>query len=773
MTGRDAFVTGKQRYVGTYTKRVEDYRLLTGKACFTDDIHLENMLHAVIVRSPVAHGNLLRIDVDEARKMPGVHAVYTGEDIARIMGKVFKMPLRLSPVPEHEPFEQTVVAVGKVRYVGEPLAIVVAETTAMAEDAAAYVYPDIESLPVVTNWEHSLKDEILLFEDNGTNCPITYVAQKGDARGVTGPYVRRERFMTQRHSAVTMETRGLVAHWDGEHMTVYGAAKVPFTTRRTLAKSLDLPIEAVDMIEMDVGGGFGVRGEFYPEDFLVPFASRQLVRPVKWVEDRLENLLGSNHSRQMDCELEIVCELSGRILALRGVIHTDAGAYMRSSGAVPPRNVAQFLSGGMDIEHLYFESSVHLTNKAPIGTYRGPGRFEADFFRERMLAIAANDLGIDQVTFRRMNLVRKEQMPYPLATLDKPHKPEELDSGDYELALNECLEGFGWKEKLPLQGELIDGRYHGIAVGTFIEGGGGGIREAARLEIEEDGTVTVYIGSSSIGQGVVTVLTQIAADALEIPMERIRVKHGSTTYLAEGFGSFHSRSTALGGSAVLITAEALLDKVREAAAIYFGCSESAIEINPGFVVSHGDSILTAAELGRMKIRAEGQFASHKHTYAYGAAAAHVAVDPDTGKVELIDYYGVEDIGKIINRLTAKGQTIGGVVQGLGGVFLEELAYDEYGQFMAGTFADYLTPTATDFPVVRAIETEHAPTPHNPLGAKGCGEGGVVPVGGVVANAVAAALSRLGVQTNVLPLTPFKVWQLINERSKEVAPEVPL
>lgn len=766
MTGRDAFVTGKQRYVGTDTKRVEDYRLLTGKACFTDDIHLENMLHAVIVRSPIAHGKLLGIDVEEARRMPGVRAVYTGEDVARIMGRVFKMPLRLSPVPEHEPFEQTVVAVGKVRYVGEPLAIVVAETTAMAEDAAAYVYPDIESLPVVTDWEASAKDEILLFEENGTNSPITYIAKKGDARSVTGPYVRRERFVTQRHSAVTMETRSLVAHWDGRHMTVYGAAKVPFTTRRTLAKSLDLPIEAVDMIEMDVGGGFGVRGEFYPEDFLVPFASLQLGRPVKWVEDRLENLLGSNHSRQMDCELEIVCELDGRILALRGVVHTDSGAYMRSSGAVPPRNVVQFLSGGMDIEHLYFESSVHLTNKAPIGTYRGPGRFEADYFRERILQIAADELGIDQVTFRRMNLVRSEQMPYPLATLDKPHKSEELDSGDYELSLNECLKGFGWEEKLLLQGKLIDGWYHGIAIGTFIEGGGGGIREAARLEIEEDGMVTVYVGSTSLGQGVVTVLTQIAADTLEIPMERIRVKHGSTIYLKEGFGSFHSRSTALGGSAVLTTAHSLLDKVREAAAAHFRCSQSEVEISPGLVVSHGDSILTAADLGRMKIQAEGQFASHNHTYAYGAAAAHVAVDPATGKVELVDYYGIEDIGKIINRLTSKGQAIGAIVQGLGGVFLENMAYDENGQFLAGTFADYLTPTATDFPVIRATETEHAPTPHNPLGAKGCGEGGIVPVGGVVANAVAAALSSLGVQTNVLPLTPCRLWEMINEKAQQ-------
>lgn len=759
MTSRDAFV-------GKYIPRVEDRRLLTGKACFVDDIHLEGMLHAAIVRSTVPHGRILSIDTEEARAMPGVHAVFTGADVVAAQGKVPKMPLRLSPIPEHVPYEQTVVATDKVRYVGEPLAIVVADSVAQAEDAAALIYADIEQLPVVPDWKTSARDEILLFEEAGTNCPVTYTASKGDARNVTGPYVRRERFVTQRHSAVTMETRGLVARWEGERMTVFGAAKVPFTTRRTLAASLGLPVESVDMIEVDVGGGFGVRGEFYPEDFLVPFSARALGRPVKWVEDRLENLLGSNHSRQMECELEIVCERNGRILALRGEVHTDSGAYMRSSGATPVRNVAQFMSGPYDIEHIHIETSPHLTNKGPVGTYRGPGRFEADYFRERLVEIAANELGIDPVEFRRINLVRPEQMPYPLATLDKPEKPEDLDSGYYERALDECLEGFGWNDKLALQGKLIDGKYHGIAVGSFIEGGGGGIKESARIAIEQDGRVTVYVGSTSLGQGVVTILTQIAADALELPMEDIQIRHGSTIYLKEGFGSFHSRSTALGGSAVLTTAATLKEKVREKVAARFRCATSEVEVGPGLTATCRGERLTAADLGKMGVEAEGQFSSHNHTYAYGSAAAHVTVDPGTGKVELVDYYGVEDIGRIINPLTAGGQAIGGIMQGLGGVFLEELAYDENGQFLAGTFADYLMPTATDFPSIRAIETEHAPTPHNPLGAKGCGEGGIVPVGGVVANAVAAALAPLGVQPNALPLTPAKVWEMIQAQAKK-------
>lgn len=749
--------------IGTYTRRVEDFRLLTGRACFADDIHLEGMLHAVIVRSTVPHGLIRSIDTAAAEQVPGVRGVFTAQHVKAALGSVPKMPLRLSPVPEHEPFEQTVVATDKVRYVGEPVAIVVADSPAIAEDAANLVWTDIDMLEPVPDWRASAQDSVLLFEHLGTNSPIVYTATKGDALSVTGPYVRKERFATQRHSAVTMETRGLVASWDGQHMTVSGAAKVPFTTRRTLAKTLQLEQSQVDMIEVDVGGGFGVRGEFYPEDFLVPFASMQLGLPVKWVEDRLENLLGSNHSRQMECELEIVCERNGRILALRGEVHTDSGAYMRSSGAVPPRNVAQFLSGPYDIEHIHVSSATHLTNKCPIGTYRGPGRFEADYFRERLMQIAADELGINQVEFRRMNLARKEQMPYPLATLDKPVKAENLDSGDYQITLDRCLKEFDWEAKSAFQGKLVDGRYHGMAIGCFIEGGGGGIRERARLEIDEDGGLSIYIGSTNLGQGLLTVLSQIAADETGVAMERIRIRHGSTVYLKEGFGSFHSRSTALGGSAVVVTAGLLRDRIRDEIAQRLQVQASEVEIQPGLTAVCKGQIFTAEALGRMKLQAEGEFASTEHTYAYGASAAHVAVDAETGKVELLDYFGVEDIGRIINPLTAKGQSIGAVVQGLGGVFLEHLAYSDDGQFIAGTLADYLMPTATDFPRIRAMELENSPSPHNPLGVKGCGEGGLVPVGGVVANAVASALSQWQVQPNVLPLTPSRVWEMIQER----------
>jgi len=750
-------------FVGTAVERVEDLRLLTGKGRYVDDIHIEGMLHAAIVRSAVPHGRIKAVDTEEARRMPGVRAVFTGRDIAREYGgAVPTVPIRLYPIPQMEPFAQGVIAVDKVRYVGEPIAIVVADTPGQAEDAADLVQADIESLPVVADWQTSMKNEVLLFESHGSNVVVTYTGRKGDAPGATGPYSRKEKFSVQRHSAVMLETRGLLAHWQEEsgRLTVYGAAKVPFSTRKALAAHLDLAIESIDMIEVDVGGGFGVRGEFYSEDFLVPFASRRLKRPVKWIEDRRENLMASNHARQMDCELEVVCERNGRLIALRGKGYVDAGAYMRTSGAISPRNVAQFIAGGYNIPHVQMEVTICTTNKGPIGTYRGPGRFEPDFFRERMFDMAARDLGIDPVEFRRMNLVRQEQMPFPVPSLDNPAKVDELDNGDYQFTLDTCLREFRWEEKRKLQGKLVDGRYHGIALGCFIQGAAAGPKETARIDIEDDGRLTVYVGSASVGQGLATVLTQIAADTLEVPMDRIRLLHGSTTHLKEGFGSFHDRATVMGGCAVLNTAAALKTKIREAVAAKWGCEADQVRLGRDLAVSGPGGSLGAAELGKMKLRADGEYANHKHTYSYGTAAAHVTVDPGTGRVALLDYFTVTDAGRIINPMTIHGQAVGSVVQGLGGALLENLAYDGDCHFLAGTFADYLLPSAADFPGVRAMVLEHIPSLSNPLGAKGGGEGGIIPTGGVISNAVAAALSSLKIEPKSLPLTPPKVWALI-------------
>jgi len=751
--------------VGQSIERFEDLRLLRGRGQYVDDVHPEGLLHVAFLRSPAPHALVRAIRTEAARGMPGVHGIYTAADVREFSsGEVPTIPLRLAPLPELVPYEQPCIADDRVRYVGEIVAMVVADTTALAEDAAERIELDLEPLPVVADRIASCRDESLLFPHLGSNRAITYTARKGDPDAVQAPYVRRERFAVQRHAAVTMEPRGLCAIWDGAktRLTVLGAAKVPFASRRILAKCLDLPEECVDMIELDVGGGFGQRGEFHAEDFLVPFAARRLNRPVKWIEDRREHLLAANHSREMDCELEIACERDGTILAITGDVWVDTGAFMRNNGTIPPRNVAQFTSGPYHIPNIRIRSHAQLTNKAPIGTYRGPGRFEADFFRERLIDIAARELAIDPVEMRRRNLVRVDEMPYEIGLLDAPTKHEQFDSGDYRITLDRCLAEFGWAEKSGLQGKLIDGRLHGVAIGCFIEGGAAGPRETARIDVEPDGVISVYVGSTNIGQGLETVCLQIAADALDVPMDVIRLYHGSTTYLKEGFGSFHSRSVVMGGSAILIGAERLKAQIRAAAAKRLGCLPGAVELGRGLVASAGGRSVPLADIAGEALSADASFDNHHHTYAYGSAAAHVSVDPRTGHVALHDYLTVEDVGRIINPLTLQGQMIGAVVQGLGGTFLEHLAYDENGQFLSASLADYLLPLATDFPNIRAIGLENSPSPHNPLGAKGAGEGGIVPVGGVVANAVAAALTALGARITSLPLSPARIWEAIED-----------
>ncbi|MGH7091430.1 MAG: xanthine dehydrogenase family protein molybdopterin-binding subunit, partial [Stellaceae bacterium] len=568
----------------------------------------------------------------------------------------------------------------------------------------------------------------------------------------------------------TMEPRGVMAQWDAAagRLTVSGAAKVPFFNRRILAAQMGLDESAVDMIELDVGGGFGARGEFYPEDFLIPFAARRTGRPVKWTEDRRENLIATQHARDIACEIEIACERDGTILGLRGRTVADLGAYLRTNGLVGPRNVAQFLAGPYRVPNISIDAWAVLTNKTPSGTYRGPGRFEGDFFRERLLDLAAKDLGIDRVEFRLRNLVADAEMPYPLPAITPYESVTELDSGDYQAVLQRCLAEFGWAEKTRLDGKLIDGRYHGTGVACFVEGGAAGPRENARLVIENDGAVSVYVGSSAIGQGLETVFGQIAADALELPMDRIRVYHGSTTYVSEGFGSYHSRASVMGGSAILLAAAKLKDEIRNAAAKHFGCAPAEVEIREDRVWGSAGRTATLGELAGGGLEAEASFASHKYTYTYGAHAAHVAVDHKTGHVAILDYLAIEDVGRIMNPLTLHGQVIGSLVQGLGGTFLERFAYDQNGQLLSGTFADYLMPTASDFPNLRAVSLELKPSPNNPLGAKGAGEGGIIPAGGVIANAVAAALAPLRCEPRELPLSPPRLWEMIQDARRAAA-----
>jgi aerobic carbon-monoxide dehydrogenase large subunit len=748
--------------IGSPIERLEDLRFLRGRGQYVDDLARKEMLHAAILRSSVAHGRIHSIAVAAARALPGVHSVITAKDIGNHVPRV---PMRLQPLPDFEPFGQPVIAETKVRYVGEAIAVVLAETAAIAEDALGLIEVEIEPLPAVADRRASAQDASLLFEDKGTNLAIKFRAVRGDADPAfaDAPYVRRESFRTQRHMALPLEPRGLLAEWDAARgrLTLSGGAKVLFFNRRTLAKQMGLPESAIEIVENDVGGGFGARGEFYPEDFLIPFAARHTGRPVKWTEDRREHLMCVNHAREAECDVEIACKRDGTILALRGHAYVDVGAYMRTNGAVGARNVAQFMSGPYRIPHIDVDVALQLTNKTPVGTYRGPGRFETDFFRERLLDMVAQDLGLDRVEFRRRNLVSQREMPYRIATITPFESKDEFDSGDYQTTLDRCLDEIKWTEKSKLAGKLIGGRYHGLALGCFIEGGAAGPKESARIVLEPDGLYSVYVGSSAIGQGLETAFAQIAADALEVTIDRIRgVFHGSTSYVADGYGAYHSRSVVMGGSAMLDAAKNLREAIRAQAAQRLGCQPSEVEIVEGSkAVGPGGKSIALNGLSSEGISAEGAFLNKKHTYTYGTHAAHVAVDAKLGHVELVDYVVVEDCGRIINPLTVHGQTIGSVVQGLGGAMMEHLVYDQEGQLLTGSLADYLIPTASDFPNIRAIVMGDHPSPINPLGAKGAGEGGIIAAGGVMANAVANALSAFGAQPRELPLTPTRVWEL--------------
>jgi len=757
------------RYIGSSVERLEDRRFLRGKGTYVGDLPRPRLLYAAILRSSQAHGCIRSIDTAAALAQPGVHHVITAAEIGR---PVPRIPIRLQPLPNLIPYHQPVIAETKVRYVGEPIAVVLADSTAIAEDALDAICVEIERLPPVVDRHAAANEEALLFEETGTNLAIKYTAAKGDPDRAWGraDYVRRERFAVQRHTAAMMEPRGVLAEWDaaGGRLNVSGASKVPFFNRQILATQMGLAEDAIDMVENDVGGGFGVRGEFYPEDFLIPFAARFTGRPVKWIEDRREHLIAANHAREAECELQIACRYDGTILALAGGVYVNVGAYNRTNGMVAARNIAQFLSGPYRIPDIRIEASLLLTNKTPVGTYRGPGRFEADFFRERLLDIVARDLGIDRVEFRRRNLLTAAEMPYSIATVTPYEHKDAFDSGDYRLTLDRCLQEFGWAEKAGVQGKLVDGRYHGLGIGCFVEGSAAGPKENARLVLDADGLVSVYVGSSAVGQGLETAFAQIAADALEMPMDRIRgVFHGSTAFVREGFGSFHSRAVVMGGSAILLAAEIFKERLRAAAARRLGCEPSEVELGDGrAATAAGDKSVAFAELAADGVSAEESFVNSRHAYSYGAHAAHVAVDPRTGHVEVVDYVAVEDVGRIINPMLLKGQIVGAVVQGLGGALFEHLVYDDEGQLLSGSLADYLLPTASDFPRIRAIVTETHPSPINPLGAKGAGEGGIVSVGGVIANAVASALASLNVKLRELPLSPLQIWQLI-EAAREV------
>ena len=767
-------------YIGAPVRRGEDIRFLTGRATFIDDVKLPGMLHAAVLRSPHAHARILAVEAADALKLPGVACVLTFADLP---AGVKPIPLRMYALEGLDRFLQYPLARDKVAYVGEPVAVAVAADRYAAEDAVDAVRVEYEPLEAVADVDAALRGEVVVHEEQGSNVAGGHDIDIGDVERAfrEAEYTRKEVLRVHRHTGNPMETRGLAASHDPgrNELTVWGPTKVPHFNRAVLSSLLGLPEHRIHFVEPDVGGGFGIRGEFYPEDFLVPFAAMKLGRPVKWIEDRREHLMAANHSREVRCELELAARRDGTLLGMRARIHGDMGAYIRTHGGLVPASTAAVLPGPYRVPAYEARVRCVMTNKMGVGTYRAPGRYESCYFRERMLDMMAADLGMDPIELRRKNLIRPEEIPYDLGPTRPGIASTVFDSGDYPRALEHALERFGYDALKPLQGTLQEGRYHGVGIGWFVKNTGLGPSEGARIAVTGPESVAVYLGIATLGQGHETVMAQICADGLGVPMEWITVFHGSTDLMPYGGGTYSSRGTVMAGNAVHLTAAALKEKLLQLAARRLETEPGGLELRSGRVHSAGTdrALLGLGELlemtrpgkvsggGAPGLEATEYFHTDRLTYTYGGHLAHVAVDPETGQVEILRYLVLEDVGRCVNPLLVHGQALGAAAQGIGGALLEELAYDEDGQLLTTTLLDYPLPSSMEIPPMESIVTEYSPSPLNPLGVKGAGEGGIVACGAVLANAVSHALSSLGVQVRDLPLTPDRIRGLIREAGK--------
>ena len=758
--------------IGQSLPRVEDDRLLDGAGCYIDDVVLPSMMHMAILRSSDAHGRITALDCSAARLVPGVIDVFTAEDWPQDMPII---PMRLIPLESSVPFLQRPLAQGKVRYVGEPVAVIVARDRRTAEDALEFLELEIEALPPVVTRDQALAatGDALMVPEVGTNISAQYQIGRGDIEDAfaRADVTLKKTFQSHRHTAVPLETRGTIAVFDtaAGKLTIHGASKVTFFNRAELAKAFNLRNDQVDLITADIGGGFGVRGELYPEYYLAAEASRRTGRPVKWIEDRREHFAATNHSRDVDCELEIAALKDGTILGMRGQVRADMGAYIRTNGNVVPAKAGQFLPGPYRVPAFACEVLALVTNKTPVGTYRGPGRIEANFFRERMLDCLADELGISPAVLRMKNLLGAAEMPYDTGDLLPNAQRVVFDSGDYPATFRKLLDECDWDAPAQVHS---DGRLHAMGLACFNESSGGGLYENARISVAASGQITVSTGSSSMGQGVETAIRQICADALSMAPERITVALSSTTLLSDGVGSFHSRSTVMAGSAVGQAAAELLEQARVEAGRRLNAAPVELDYSDGVfnVVGQPDRSIRLSDLSAMLsdqggLDVESRYEQAPLGFSFGAHAAHVAIDPGTGDIEVLDYWVVEDIGRVLNPALVEGQTIGGVVQGLGDALYGELVYDNMGQLLTASLADYLLPTSTEVPDIRAVATGDYPSPHNPYGFKGAGEGGIVAVAAAVGNAIARAIGPAGDAICQTPFHPEQVLMLLHAAKK--------
>jgi carbon-monoxide dehydrogenase large subunit len=779
------------RYVGQSIARNEDRRLLTGHAMFVDDVRLEGMLHVAFVRSDHAHAEIRSVDVSAALERPGVVAVYLAEDL----GDYWRPgPLLVPPPPiEGIVFNQATqvpLAKGRVRHAGEPIAMIVAESRYIAEDAAAEVFVDAEPLEAVVDLERALLPETeIIHPQLGTNLAAHVVQRHGDyddARAQAAHVISR-RFHYDRGIGGAIENRAVVARWDAQasELTVWDTTQAPIPIRNGLAGMLGLMQSQVRVVAPFVGGGFGPKiMMFYPEEVLVPWAAMKLGRPVKWCEDRQENFYATTQERSQVHDAEMAVDADGRILGVRDTFIHDCGAY-DPYGLTVPINSQCTLLGPYDVPSYEAEFSAVFTNRTTVTPVRGAGRQHGVFVMERLLDLAARAVGIDAAEIRRRNYLVQDDFPHDHKILFQDFQPLVYDSGNYRPALETALELIGWdgwaEEK---QKAADEGRRLGIGVVSYVEGTGIGPYEGARVTVEPNGRVRVATGLGTQGQGHYTAFAQIVAEALDVDVADVQVVTGDTREFNWGTGTFASRGAVVAGSACHAAAQKVREKVIEVSARLLNVPESDIELSDGTARVRGEPERSFT-LGELAMRANplrggvtpgtepglectAYFGPDRGSTASGVHAVVVEVDADTAMAKFIRYVVVHDCGKLINPMLVEGQVQGGVAHGIGNAFFEKLVYDEQGQLMNASFADYLLPTSLDVPRVGMAHRE-TPAPMNALGLKGVGEAGCIPTGAAFAQALEDALSDYDIEVREIPLSPNQLFEMLQAAPRRPSP----
>jgi aerobic carbon-monoxide dehydrogenase large subunit len=753
-------------------ERLEDLPLVTGRGCFAGDVSFPHQLHMRIVRSPSAHGRLKSIEAAAACALPGVVAVWTADDIADLP----PIDFREGPNVKLAPFQQPVLAKDYVRYVGEPVAAVFATDPYVAEDASDLVNVGIDDLDVVVDAFAAPSQFLGALTTEPTICRQGY----GDVTAVfkNATAVVELDLSIGRHSGVPLETRGAIGRYDAARdlLELHGAAKVPHKNRESLARMLGRSTAGIHLYEGHVGGGFGVRGEIYPEDILVLVAAIRLGRPIKWLEDRREHMIAANHSRQQRHRIRAAVDGQGHLLAIDDDFFHDQGAYIRTHGTRVADTACGILPGPYRLPHFRVNGHFRLTNKTPAATYRSPGRYETNFVREQVMDAIARKLGLSRVEVRRRNLISPDEMPYerPLIALGDEVV---LDSGDYEGLLDKALARCDWAK---LEADVLRrrgaGEYVGLGLAMYVEKSGLGPTDGVRINVDTGGLIEVITGGASLGQGFETVVAQVCAEMLGVHYRKVRVVHGRTDRIEHGIGAHATRATVMTANATAVAADKVRSKALNMAAQLLQEDASKLTISNGNVV-RADGAGAYISLGDIAhhlqptssargdrnpgLAAEGWFTTAHMTYPYGVQIALVKIDPGTGGIHIEKMLIAFDVGRAINPMLVRGQLVGGFAQGLGGALFEEFQYDARGQPLSVTFADYLIPTANEVPEVDILLTQDAPSTCNALGIKGAGEGGIAAVGAVIASAVDDALGGNGLITH-LPITPQRVKAIIDD-----------